>query len=292
MKHPFLYKSELIWKVREFLHQKEFIEMATPIIRQNDCDQSLHRLQLKDNRYLRESAAYGLRYNLGIADKIFEIAPCFRSDTPDNTHLCEFLMLDLYTRNHCMADVIKLAQDILQLFYDGPIGYLSFAEFVRDQYGIDFFDDPNAEFEFSTYLQENYGYNHPSFLKRLDQFIIDYVEPMSKDCCLIVVDFPLVAEFRSMRRKETAGVADRFEFQINGIEVFHGYADETDLGLLAERAQKQGQFGPEEQIMIQLLSEGKVPVQSVGFGFGIERLCQVCTQEKDTSIFTTSKEFV
>jgi lysyl-tRNA synthetase class 2 len=292
LKHPFLYKTELIWKVREFLHQQRFVELATPIIRKHDCDQLCPRLQLNDGRYLRESAAYALRYNLGITDKIFEIAPCFRSDPPDNTHLYEFLMLDLYARNHSMMDIITLAQNLLRLFYDGSIERLSFAEFVRDQHGINFFDNPNAEFDFSLYLQEQYGYDHPSFLKRLDQFIVDHVEPLSRDRCLVVIDFPLAAEFRARHRPETAGVADRFEFHIDGIEIFHGYADETDLDLLAKRAERQGQFGSEEAIMLHLLSSGRVPAQSAGFAFGVERLCQVCTGEKDISKFTTSKEFV
>jgi lysyl-tRNA synthetase, class II len=292
MKHPFLYKAELIWEVRKFLNQEGFIELATPIIRKHDCDQFFQRLQLKNDRYLRESAAYALRYNLGIADKIFEIAPCFRSDAPDDTHLCEFLMLDLYARNFSTKDVIKVAQNILRLFYDGPIEQLSFATLVRDEHGIDFFDNPNAEADFNNYLQKTYGYNHPFFLNRLDQFIIDHIEPLSQNRCLIVKDFPLAAEFRSMRKKETLGVADRFEFQIDGIEVFHGYADETDLEFLAKRAKKQNQFGPEEEIMSHLLRNGTVPVQSAGFGFGIERLCQVCTKEQNIRTFTTATEFV
>jgi lysyl-tRNA synthetase, class II len=292
LRHPFLYKAELIRRVRELLHQEGFIELATPIIRRHDGHQFCRRFHLKDGRYLRESPAHALRCNLEIADKIFEIAPCFRSDSPDSTHLCEFLMLDLYARNCCLSGVMQLAQDILRLFYDEPIEHLSFAEFVRDQHGIDFFDNPNADVDFSTYLQKNYGYDHPSYLKRFDQFVVDHIEPRSKGHCLVVVDFPLAAEPRAKRREGTVGVAERFEFQINGIEIFHGYTDETDLDAVTERAKRWDLFGTEEQIMNNLLSSGRVPSQSAGFGFGIERLCQVCTDEKEISNFTTSMEFV
>jgi len=285
------FKVDLLWKLRELLHSNSFQEVPTPIMRRNNNDNLFPRFKVVNGGYLRESPAYGLRRNLEFFDRIYEIAPCFRTDMPDKTHLSEFLMLDLYARGFSLESAIDLALKILSLVYAGPVSRISMATHLKNRFGVDFFEDGSAEELVSERLVGELGYEGKSFLQLLDKYIKDHVEPTSRGCCLVVTDFPDAAEFRAKRIGRTLLVSRRFEFYINGIEVFHGYEDETDVHRLHAKAKELGQFGPEEVIMSGLLNRGSVPSDSAGFGFGIERLCQVCLNEPDIRRFSISPEF-
>lgn len=283
------FKVDALWKLRSYLHSEGFIELPTPVVRRYDRHQFSSRLKLENGKYLRDSPAYGLRRNLQFFERVYEIAPCFRPDEPDETHLSEFLMLDLYSLNSNMEDAVVLAHKVLSLFYTGHTKQISVIERIKNQLDIDFYTDPSAERKFSEQL--GIKYTPSSFLKLLEVYIKNNIEPQSKGCCLIATDFPDSLEFRAKRIGDTLGVSKRFEFLIDGIEVFHGYEDETDILKLQERANTLGQFEPEETIMAKLLESGNVPIQSAGFGFGIERLCQVCLNEPDIRKFAVSQEF-
>lgn len=285
------FKVDLLWKLRELLHSNNFQEVPTPIMRRNNSDHLVPRFKVSNGCYLRESPAYGLRRNLEFFDKVYEIAPCFRIDEPDETHLSEFLMLDLYGLGFSLENAIDLALKVLSLAYTGPISRISMAAHLKNRFGVDFYEDATAEELLAEKLGAEFGYKRTSFLKLLDKYIKNHIEPTSKDRCLVVTDFPDVAEVRAKRIGRTLLVSRRFEFLINGIEVFHGYEDETCLHILHTRAKELGQFGPEDEIMSSLLRCGSVSSESAGFGFGIERLCQVCLDEPDIQKFIISREF-
>lgn len=285
------FKVELLWKLRQLLHSNDFQEVPTPIMRRNNSGNHSPRLKVANGSYLRESPAYGLRRNLEFFDKVYEIASCFRTDEPDETHLSEFLMLDLYGLGFSLENAIDLALKILSMAYTGPVSRISMVTHLKSRFGVDFFDDANAEVVLSEKLVAEFGYERASFQELLDTYSKDHVEPTSRGCCLVVTDFPDAAELRAKRIGRTLLVSRRFEFLINGIEVFHGYEDETDLRRLHARAKELGQFCPEEEIMSGLLRSGSVSSESAGFGFGIERFCQVCLNESDVQKFVISREF-
>ena len=104
------YKVELLRKLRTFLAEEEFQEVPTPIVRRHKCDQPFPRFKHEGGGYLREAPAYGLRRTLQFFNRVYEIGACFRKDQPDETHLSEFLMLDLYSRDFTMEEAIELAK--------------------------------------------------------------------------------------------------------------------------------------------------------------------------------------
>lgn len=287
------YKVELLWKLRTFLATEGFQEVPTPIVRKHKCDQPFPRFKHEGGGYLREAPAYGLRRTLQVFDKVFEIGTCFRKDKPDRTHLSEFQMLDLYSKDFTLEDALELAERVISIAYKGPIKRISMVNHIEERFGIDFYKDHSAEDLLLSKLKSEFGYDSVmSFPKILDTYIEDHIATTSHECCLILSDFPDSAETRAKRVGETLRVSKRFEFLVNGIEVIHGYEDETDRELLFERANVLGQFGPEEEFVSRMIKDGVIPTKSAGFGFGIERLCQVCLNELDIQKFIISREFI
>ena len=75
------------------------------------------------------------------------------------------------------------------------------------------------------------------------------------------------------------------------VEVVHGYTDVTDAVEFVRRAKEQQNLGREDEILAEMLAEGRVPPDSSGFGIGIERFCQVCLGRPDIRDFVSSTEF-
>lgn len=288
---PVVFKAHVIREFRRLLCDRGFLEVSTPVIRRHEGGALTPRLRLSDGRLLRESPAFALRYNLRHVPKAFEIGVCFRPDPVDATHLQEFSMLDLYWRDAALDEVVPLAQDLVGLFYDGPIEHLSFAEHLKSELDVDMFGDPEGEMMLRARLAEMYVSADMPFPKLLDRYVKTEIEPLSKGKCLVVRDFPFVIESRAGRKAGARCVADRVEFQIDGVEVVHAYTDEPNPERLRTCGEAQGNFGPEDEVMCQLLASGEVPGESSGFGIGIERLCQVCTGAEDIGVFMASRPF-
>ena len=266
--------------------------MPTPIIRKHQCDQPPPRFEHECGGYLRDAPAYGLRRTLQFFERVYEIGACFRREKPDETHLSEFLMLDLYSSDFSLDDAMELATKILSMVYSGSIDQISMTDHIKERFGIDFYEDYSAEERFTNSLKEEFKYDEMSFPEMLDLYMKEHIEPKSLDCCLIVSDFPDSVETRAKRVGKTLRISRRFEFLINGIEVIHGYEDETDRTLLRERATALGQFGLEKEFVSKMIKSGIIPTKSAGFAFGIERLCQVCLNEADIQRFIISREFI
>ncbi|MBO3750024.1 hypothetical protein J5X84_28415 [Streptosporangiaceae bacterium NEAU-GS5] len=77
-------------------------------------------------------------------------------------------------------------------------------------------------------------------------------------------------------------VLNRFELVVDGIEVAHGYEDETDRAEFLARATQVGLLD---------VGQGRVPAASVGLRIGIERLCAAATNLRDMSAFRNSVAF-
>jgi lysyl-tRNA synthetase class 2 len=289
--NPILFKARVMREFRTLLHEEGFVELMTPVVRRHCGGGLTPRVRLEDGRYLRESSAFALRYNLRLAEKIFEFGPCFRQDVLDATHLPEFTMLDLYWGGASIQDAVSLAERLVQLFYHGPIERLSVAGLIRDKLGIDLITDELGEQRLLQYLSMTSSSLGSSFLKLFDRFVREEIEPLSKGCCLIASDFPSVAEARAKKTEGTLCIADRVEFQIDGVEVIHAYADEPDPSALLARAEWSGSLEPEDRVMADLLEKELVPSESAGFGVGLERFCQVCLLDSDISDFMASKLF-
>jgi len=290
--NPILYMAELIQRLRTALWEKNFIEITTPILRQTDACARFPRFRLEDGRYLREAAAFALRRNLEYAPRIFEIGPCFRKDYLDDTHLQQFMMLDLYQRDATLDDAIDLCTHLVSLSYKGPFKILSLAKYMQDDLGIDLFNDPLSLEKLQKILLSKYKKSAYTFTQLVNQYIEEEIEPKSKGSCLIVTEYPVVSEILGKPKEGAACIAGNAEFKIEGIEVVNLYQDDPDTN----RLMKQGKMYPDHhsidnEIICDLIDKGIVPAESAGFGIGIERLCRVSLGLSSVQPFIVSEEF-
>lgn len=289
---PLLMLVETIQLMRQYLWEKGFLEIPTPVIRAHDCCDVIPRIPLADGRFLQDSPALALRRHLGRYEKIFTISQCFRPDAIDDTHLQQFHMLDLYVRDASLTDIVALFEELIRQVFDGPMETLSVAEKIRNDFDVDLFDDNDCISILHRKLGELYQQPEEKLFSLLDRWITDEVEPLSRDKCLIVSEFPYAAEARAKPKNGAVAVADRVEFQIRGVEVIHLYEDDPDVSGFVERAKTFGHHGPEDDIIKSLVNDGRVPHKSAGGAIGLERLCAVCLGLPTIQGFALSPEFL
>lgn len=286
-------KSDLLYKIRTLLRGQGFAEVATPTFRRADDMTGKRATAVVGGRdgWLRSMIGPALRYQLTHTPRVFEIGACFRNDPADATHLPEFQMLDLYAAESSYEYLIELAEKLVRLAYPGPPQRISVADHLGATLGID--------------LTRESLDRHASALARhldqpadmalhdlLDAYIAAELEPRSTGTALFLVDMPLGGnEPCAKLRDGTAAVLNRFEVFIDGIEVVHGYEDETDAEAFIRRASAIGLYNAEQSLVQKAILAGAVSARSVGLGIGIERLCMAATGVADIRLFHQSAAF-
>lgn len=289
---PLLMLIETIQAIRLHLWDKGFLEIPTPVIRAHDCCEVIPRIPLTDGRFLQDSPALALRRHLGHYEKVFTVGQCFRPDPIDDTHLQQFHMLDLYVREASLTDVVTLFRELIGLIFDGPVETLSVAQKIQADFGVDLYNDPESIKALHDKLAALYGKRDELLFPLLDRWISEEVEPLSNDKCLIVSEFPYAAEARAKPKRGAAAIADRVEFQIRGVEIVHLYEDDPEVSAFVARAKEYGHYGPEDDIIRELVESGNVPRYSAGGAIGLERLCAVCLGLPTIQGFVLSPEFL
>jgi lysyl-tRNA synthetase class 2 len=110
--------------------------------------------------------------------------------------------------------------------------------------------------------------NLPTF-KALNHVISERLEPQLI-APTILLDFPACTICLAKRIPKHPHLIERFELFVNGIEIAHGFVDETEPTDLESRMRENGDEFVDLGVL-ELLKTGKLP-QSAGVGFGIERI--------------------
>ncbi|MFD4406593.1 amino acid--tRNA ligase-related protein [Nocardia sp. NPDC058499] len=286
-------KSDLLYKLRTLLHGHGFAEVTTPTFRQADdlTGQRAHATVGSQDGWLRSMIGPALRYQLAHTPRAFEIGPCFRNDPADHTHLPEFSMLDLYAAQESYEYLISLAEDLVHLAHPGTAERISVADHLGATLGVDLTRETLDRHTGALARHLDVPAETPLH-ELLDAYIAAELEPRSAGTALFLVDMPLGGnEPCAKLREDTAAVLNRFEVFIDGIEVVHGYEDETDSEAFVQRASGIGLYNPEQSLVQQAILAGAVPSHSVGLGIGIERLAMAATGVRDIHLFWQSAVF-
>jgi elongation factor P--beta-lysine ligase len=289
---PIAVKSELLWHLRTVLRQRGFHELHTPIARRSDDKTGRRALvDVGGPKQLRSMIGPALRHNLQFHPRIFEIGPCFRADPADQTHSPEFWMLDLYAAGETFPYLFALAEQLVQPFTNHPFQRLSIADHIADTFGIDLRAEPTEIVAHQLARAVDVSADVP-LLEILERYIGAVLEPLSAGKALFLHDFPLGGNEPCAKLQDgTAAVLNRFELIIDGVEVVHGYQDETDNEAFIKRAQQVNLYNEEQDLIQREIAPGRVPAHSVGLGIGIERLCMAATGITDIAAFQQSPAF-
>ncbi|GAB7101870.1 hypothetical protein JCM4814A_01840 [Streptomyces phaeofaciens JCM 4814] len=291
---PIRAKAHVLHRLRALLHDEDFTELVTPVARRADLGPGRRAsVSLHEGRYLRAMIGPALRVNV-ITDlpRVYEIGPCFRPEPPDALHASEFTMLDLYAAHLGFEELIDLAWRLV-----GPhlpsytAERLSIAGHVRDEFGIDLHTEPVGGLHPRMAARIGADPGEP-FRDVLGRYIALELEACTTGRAVFLTDYPTGGDEPCARLAPgTSAVLERFELIVDGIELVHGYTDETDGKAFTERAKAVGLYDDEQRLAQEAVEAGLVPAETAGLGIGIERLCAASAGLRDITPFLQSPQF-
>jgi len=290
--NPVVLKSDLLFSLRDTLRAEDFVEAVSPTMRRADLGPGRRLLVNHDGgRSLRAMIGPALRANLEYHRRIFEIGACFRPEKPDDLHVPEFQMLDLYAAHEDFDFLSRLAEKLIGPHIPYAFQRVSVADHVRDHFGIDLHREPLGDLPGQMAAHLGVSADAP-FKVVLGQYVERELEAQSADAALFLTEYPVGGDEPCARLTPgTAAVLNRFELLVDGIEVVHGYEDEPDRVAFVERARAAGLYDDEQALVWEAIAAGRVPAASVGLGIGIERLCMAASGVKDITVFQQSSQF-
>ncbi|MGK4906494.1 amino acid--tRNA ligase-related protein [Streptomyces albus] len=292
MLDPIAMKSDVLYALRDTLRTEAFVEVVTPVARRAGLGPGRRAAADVDGgRFLRTMIGPALRVNLEHHPRIFEIGPCFRPEKPDELHACEFTMLDLYAACEHFSYLFSLAERLVTPHIPHAPVRISVAEHIYDQFGTDLRREGLGDLPARMADQLRLSPAMP-FKDVLGHYVERELEPRSAGTAVFLTDYPLGGDEPCARLTPgTLAQLNRFELLVDGIEVVHGYEDETDGVAFVERARAAGLYDEEQRLAWEAIEDGRVPAASVGLGIGIERLCMAASGIKDISRFLQSPQF-
>lgn len=311
-KKRFLLRSKFIKLMREFLWNKGFIEVETPIL-QNTASGATARPFITHHNtydadvYLRISPELTLKkLIIGGFTNVFEIARDFRNEGISVNHLQDFTMIEGYSAYYNYEDNMKLLQEmvvfLISNLFDGSLeveigdtkidfggkwDVISFRDLLLKDCGIDIDKFPTAkelldEIRKRGIVLEVENIENLGRGNLIDQLYKKVSRPnIIKPTYLIKHPIDLSPLARS--NDENENLTDRFQLIVNGQEIINGYSELVDSVEQENRLLEQSKLkenGDEEAMSIdheyiKAMEYGMPPIS--GWGLGIDRFLQFLT---------------
>ncbi len=202
VKETFQVRSQVITAIRQFLNQRGFLEVETPVL-QPSAGGALalpfitHHHALDQDFYLRIALELHLkRLIIGGFDKVYELGRIFRNEGISTRHNPEFTMLESYEAYADYNDVVKMLEKMVskigkkvlgtdRIKFSGniinlkpPWQRLSLREAIKKYSGIDFAEFPDADSLRTAMLKLKMEVDPQKDRGRLiDELISTFVEP-------------------------------------------------------------------------------------------------------------------
>jgi len=323
VKKTFILRSKIIKAVRDFLDNRGFIEVETPIMSPLAGGAAArpfitHHNALDIDLYLRiATELYLKRLIVGGFEKVYEIGKDFRNEGISIKHNPEFTMVELYQAYadyHDMMEITEsmissIAQQVLgtmKITYQGeeidltpPWKRMTMIEAVKEYTGIDFSQVKTDE-EARRIAKE---LNIPDVSdtdtvgKILNLVFEEKVEPHLVQPTFIM-DYPIEISPLAKRKKDNPAFTYRFEAFITRREMANAFSELNDPIDQRERflqQLKEREAGDEEahvfdEDFINALEHGMPPTG--GLGIGIDRLVMLLTDSysiRDVILFPTMR---
>ena len=304
VKDVFLQRSEILREIRNFLHDRGFVEVETPMMQAIPGGAAAqpfvtHHNALGCNFYLRIALElYLKRLLVGGMDKVFEIGRNFRNEGLSRKHNPEFTMLEAYQAYGDYESMMELVQglvchvaenvlDTLTIEHKDPEGNVTktidltppwrrvkYKDIVRERAGADWFDITPAERrDRAVQLGAEIGPEYADF-EVTGAVFEKLIEPTLIQPTF-VTHLPKELVPLAKLSTEDPSTVEVFECCINGQEIAPAYTEQNDP--IEQRERLEHQAGGEQQKLdedfLVALEHGMPPAG--GMGMGIDRLCMM-----------------
>lgn len=323
VKDTFIKRSIIIRTIRNYLDNKGFIEVETPILNTIAGGATArpfitHHNTLNMDLFLRIAPElYLKRLIVGGMEKVYEIGRLFRNEGMDIKHNPEFTSIELYEAyvdynammehtENIICECAKAVGNSNMITYQGqeinlskPFRRITMIDAVKEVTGIDFAefigDDEKAlkvakQFGFDTNGKNTWGdILNLTFEEKVEETL---VQPT------FVYDYPVEVSPLTKRKKDNPRLVERFELFITRREMANAYSELNDPIDQRERflhQMKLREAGDDEanlidEDFIRALEYGMPPTG--GLGIGIDRLVMLLTDSssiRDVLLFPTMK---
>ncbi|MFC1948675.1 lysine--tRNA ligase [Chloroflexota bacterium] len=307
----FKIRSQVIAAIRQFLGQRGFIEVETPVL-QPSAGGALarpfvtHHQALDQDFYLRIATELHLkRLIIGGLDKVYEIGRIFRNEGIDTRHNPEFTLLESYEAYADYNDVMKMVEEMVykvarQVLGVTKIKYgdetvdlkppwqrLRLRDAAVEYSGIDFVKYPTASGLREKMRSMNIEADpEKNWAKLVDELLSTSVVPKLIQPTFII-DYPVSMSPLAKKKPGEERVVERFQaFTGGGIELANAYSELNNPIEQRERFEeqlKERQGAGEERWTIDedflLAMEYGMPPTG-GLGIGIDRLVMLLTNQQ------------
>ena len=307
VRETFRVRAETIKALRNFLDERDFVEVETPILQPiyggaaAKPFTTFHN-QLKQQLFLRISfELYLKRLIVGGIDRVYEIGRDFRNEGVSFKHNPEFTQLEFYMAYADYNTIMELteqmvsevAQNVLGtqiIQFDGheidltpPWRRLTIRQGLIERAGIDINDYPTAE-ALSVVLKEK-GIAHKPDSPRgklIGLLMEEYLEPTLIQPTFLC-DYPRDISPLAKNVPGDPSTVERFEGFISGVELCNAFTELNDPIEQQNRFLEMGRAfagddeerHPMDDDFVRALAYGMPPTG--GFGMGVDRLVMFLT---------------
>ncbi len=322
-RNTFIIRSRIIQNMRDFLNQRGYLEVETPILHPilggaNARPFVTHHNTLDMPFYLRIAPElYLKRLIVGGFDCVYEIGRLFRNEGMDVKHNPEFTTIELYLAYSDLDGMMNLAEDLISTVAKQVLGKTAveyqgktinlekgwrrahMADLVKEKTGIDFRDIHDFKEAEKLAKEHNleikphlYGVGHIMNLFFETYCENDLVQPT------FVYGYPIEVSPLTKKEPDDPRFTQRFELFIDGREYANAYTELNDPVDQKERFEnqlKEKALGNEEANemdidFVESLEYGMPPTG--GIGIGIDRLVMLLTDSnsiRDVLLFPHMK---
>ena len=309
VKETFILRSKIIKEVREYLDDREFLEVDTPILNTvaggaNARPFVTHHNTLDIDMYLRiANELYLKRLIVGGFEKVYEMGRMFRNEGMSYKHNPEFTNIELYQAYADYEDMMVLTEELISyvaketlgtsvIDYQGkeidltpPWRRISMIDAIKEYAGVDFntidTDEEAVEIAKAKGLEIQPGMKRGHIISEMfEEFCeVHLVQPT------FVTHHPVEVSPLAKRNPDDPRLTNRFEAFINTWEIANAFSELNDPIDQKERfleQAKQREAGDAEAHMMDIdfvnaLEVGLPPTG--GLGIGIDRLIVILTNQ-------------
>ena len=308
VKEVFRKRSAIIREIRNFLCERGFMEVETPMLQPLAGGASATPFQtfyeaLNSTVYLRIAPElYLKRLLVGGFEKVFELNRSFRNEGLDRRHNPEFTMLEIYQAYSDCRGMMELIESMIStvamkvcgtlkidhgngkvIDFTPPFRRATYHDLVREKGGADWFDITPAE---RVKRGQEMGLEVNASMSDLEvtnELYEKLVEPTNIQPTFVT---RLPAELLPLANPcaDDPALVDVFELGINGVEVAPAYSELNDPIIQRKRFMDQFEKTKEEgdtlenkvdEDFLAALEYGMPPAG--GMGVGIDRLVMALT---------------
>ena len=263
VREVFRLRSKIISAIREFLSDRGFMEMETPILQPlygggAALPFDTHHEKLDMKLYLRiADELYLKRLIVGGYEKVWEFCKDFRNEGMDRKHNPEFSMIELYQAYADYNDIMELFEELLRftvkkvfndtkVTFEGnvidfgvPFKRISMMDAIKEKGGPDLSD---FDFDRALKLAKEAGMESAPLInhgKVVEAFFEQLVEPNLIQPTFIT-DFPKDISPLAKVHRDNPRLAERFEIFIGAMECGNAFSELNDPIDQKERFIDQG----------------------------------------------------